>query len=231
MTFRLYTVLTGGTAFWTETQSVAVKSGQFSVVLGDVGTNLLASANFTGVTYIGVTVGTAAEMAPRQKFTSVAYALKSADSVPIGVIVMWSGAIATIPSGWALCDGTNGTPNLKDRFVVGAGNTYAVGAFAGNSTVNFNHSHSVNSHTHDGASHTHGVNLSTSQRTDNNDKSASSGSSAAWNTHIHQVTGNTAIPNESLTTTPATPGTDSQLSATQSMLPPYYALAYIMKIQ
>jgi len=36
------------------------------------------------------------------------------------VIVMWSGTIATIPTGWALCDGTNGTPDLRDKFVVGA---------------------------------------------------------------------------------------------------------------
>ena len=40
-------------------------------------------------------------------------------SVPSGVIVMWSGTLASIPSGWALCDGTNGTPNLRDRFILG----------------------------------------------------------------------------------------------------------------
>lgn len=40
---------------------------------------------------------------------------------------MWSGSIGSIPAGYYLCDGQNGTPNLKDRFVVGAGNTYAVG--------------------------------------------------------------------------------------------------------
>ena len=40
--------------------------------------------------------------------------------IPSGGIIMWSGTIATIPSGWYLCDGTNGTPNLTNRFVVGA---------------------------------------------------------------------------------------------------------------
>lgn len=40
--------------------------------------------------------------------------------IPAGVIVMWSGAIANIPAGWALCDGTNGAPDLRDRFIVGA---------------------------------------------------------------------------------------------------------------
>ena len=47
-------------------------------------------------------------------------------SVPSGGIIMWSGAIASIPAGWFLCDGANGTPDLRDRFVVGAGSTYAV---------------------------------------------------------------------------------------------------------
>jgi hypothetical protein len=41
--------------------------------------------------------------------------------VPTGTIVMWSGALANIPTGWALCDGTNGTPNLVSRFILGAG--------------------------------------------------------------------------------------------------------------
>jgi len=39
--------------------------------------------------------------------------------VPRGAIIMWAGAISTIPTGWALCDGTNGTPNLIDRFISG----------------------------------------------------------------------------------------------------------------
>ena len=46
----------------------------------------------------------------------------AAASVPTGVIALWSGSIATIPSGWALCDGTGGRPNLQGLFVVGAGN-------------------------------------------------------------------------------------------------------------
>jgi len=40
--------------------------------------------------------------------------------VPSGVIVMWSGAVADIPAGWFFCDGDNGTPDLRDRFIVGA---------------------------------------------------------------------------------------------------------------
>ena len=48
-------------------------------------------------------------------------------AVPVGCILMWSGSIGSIPSGYVICDGTNGTPNLRDRFVVGAGTSYSVG--------------------------------------------------------------------------------------------------------
>ena len=50
-------------------------------------------------------------------------------------IIMWYGNKNTIPTGWALCDGTNGTPNLLDRFIVGAGNSYQLGATGGLTTV------------------------------------------------------------------------------------------------
>lgn len=51
--------------------------------------------------------------------------------VPIGGIINWSGAIVNIPAGYQLCDGTNGTPNLKNKFIVGAGDTYAVDGTGG----------------------------------------------------------------------------------------------------
>lgn len=52
-------------------------------------------------------------------------------TVPTGGIIMWSGSIGSIPAGYVLCNGSNGTPDLRDRFVVGAGNSYAVGATGG----------------------------------------------------------------------------------------------------
>ena len=51
-----------------------------------------------------------------------------------GMILLWSGAANAIPSGFVLCDGTNSTPDLRDRFVVGAGNSYSVGATGGATT-------------------------------------------------------------------------------------------------
>lgn len=58
----------------------------------------------------------------------------AAAQIPRGIITMWSGATNAVPSGWALCDGNNGTPNLKDRFIVGAGQSYGVGNTGGNWT-------------------------------------------------------------------------------------------------
>ena len=51
--------------------------------------------------------------------------------VPKGGIIIWSGAQAAIPTGWALCNGSNGTPDLRDRFIVGAGNEYSVNQSGG----------------------------------------------------------------------------------------------------
>lgn len=60
-------------------------------------------------------------------------AIESLDSsaFPVGGIGMWDGAISNIPSGWALCNGANGTPNLRDKFIVGAGGAYNVGTSGG----------------------------------------------------------------------------------------------------
>ena len=51
--------------------------------------------------------------------------------IPSGFIGMWSGSVASIPAGWALCNGSGGTPDLRDKFMVGAGNTYSPGGTGG----------------------------------------------------------------------------------------------------
>lgn len=63
-----------------------------------------------------------------------------------GGIIIWSGAVVNIPSGYVLCDGNNGTPDLTDKFIVGAGDTYAVGANGGN--INHSHANTDTGHTH-----------------------------------------------------------------------------------
>lgn len=67
--------------------------------------------------------------------------------IPSGIILLWSGSIASIPSGWVLCNGANSTPDLRDRFVVGAGTTYAVNATGGANTVTLDAT-MIPSHTH-----------------------------------------------------------------------------------
>jgi len=55
--------------------------------------------------------------------------------LPMGVILMWGGSVVSIPTGWQLCNGSNGTPDLRDRFIVGAGTAYAPGATGGSNSV------------------------------------------------------------------------------------------------
>lgn len=64
-----------------------------------------------------------------------------------GMIVMWSGLLADIPEGWALCDGTNGTPDLLYRFVLGATSDVTIGSTGG--TDIHNHDFTSNTHRHD----------------------------------------------------------------------------------
>lgn len=63
-----------------------------------------------------------------------------------GLIAIWSGAIVDIPAGWQICDGTNGTPDLRDRFVVGAGGVFDPGDTGGSTT---------HTHTFTGSGHAH----------------------------------------------------------------------------
>lgn len=62
--------------------------------------------------------------------------------LPVGAILLWNSSIGSIPTGWALCDGNNGTPNLTDKFIIGAGSTYSIGDIGGSSTSG------VGEHTH-----------------------------------------------------------------------------------
>lgn len=66
--------------------------------------------------------------------------------LPTGIITLWYGSIASIPAGWILCNGAGGSPDLRNRFVVGAGDTYAVDAEGG--AVNHNHAFTGDGHSH-----------------------------------------------------------------------------------
>lgn len=67
--------------------------------------------------------------------------------IDLGVISMWSGSIGSIPSGWFLCDGTNGTPDLRDRFALSSGPVHGVGSTGG--SVNHTHNFTSDGHVHE----------------------------------------------------------------------------------
>ena len=94
----------------------------------------------------------------------------SAQGFVTGMIMLWSGSIASIPSGWALCDGSSGTPDLTDKFVVAAGASYTPNVIYGNlsgneitlTTANLPaHTHTFSGGTSGAGSHTHNVNNQT----------------------------------------------------------------------
>ncbi len=86
--------------------------------------------------------------------------------IPAGTIVMWSGALNAVPTGWALCNGKNNTPNLCDRFIVGAGNKYTIGASGGaeskTTSAGGAHAHAVNINSNSAGGHSHTFSVNTS---------------------------------------------------------------------
>ena len=150
----------------------------------------------------------------------------AAAPVPVGGIIMWSGSIATIPSGWSLCDGTSPTPNLQNMFIVGAGDTYAVDDSAGSAdAVVVSHTHvwsgdiSPNPHSHSGH-----VKIASG------DWRGGGSNSTPNSTSNNGITDTTSLGvNGYLGPAPNTPGPVG-VSGTNKNLPPYYSLAYIMYV-
>jgi microcystin-dependent protein len=172
-------------------------------------------------------------------------------TVPSGGIIMWSGLISAIPTGWALCDGSNATPDLRDRFIVGAGSTYSRNDTGGANSVTLtenempSHNHSMNSagnHSHTGTTdtepdHDHWVNISakstlignvatksgTSKVTRDNSTSGLFSKTEKAGAHSHSLD-ISANGNHSHTIN-NTGGDGSHENR-----PPYLALAFIMKL-
>jgi microcystin-dependent protein len=242
--------------------AVTVNSGHFSVVLGNI--TPIEPSIFKGDTYLGMKVGSANEMVPRQKLTSVPYAMTAGSGgIPKGGIIMWSGSIATIPEGWALCDGQDKTasdgiivktPDLRDRFIVGARQDSGTSArtnisgsltqVGGNDVLSGNtgnhilttaempiHTHIQTAHTHDITDPTHrhstggegGTNASTSYYANANQNVrtsyvnyAATGITINNATATNQNTGGGGAHNHPLNDI--------------SIINPYYALAFIIKL-
>jgi hypothetical protein len=240
VTFKIYETATGGSAIWQETwSSLSVSKGQFRVLLGSQAALTSAFFQQHTTTYLGITVGTNAEMLPRQRIASVPYALSAPVSpVPSGGIIMWSGAISAIPSGWAICDGANGTPDLRAKFILGAGGAYPANQTGGSVQINIAHSHTINDHTHLGVDHLHSINhqhyvarVNDGIHNGSGKGLSTGGDYSGYTGWYPQETTSSGAADRDLTTgPPSDKGMNSQLSATQSIMPPYYVLAYIMKL-
>jgi hypothetical protein len=148
--------------------------------------------------------------------------------LPYGSIIMWYGNVSSIPYGWTLCNGANGTPNLVNQFVIGAG-----ADFQGRATTSITNTATqtggtadsiVPLHTHatiepnDGAGHQHQLNYYTTST-----GNVAAGSNLAGGNSTSLASSYTLYANANITI--ASTGT----STTYANIPPYYALCYIMK--
>lgn len=124
--------------------------------------------------------------------------------VPRGAIIMWSGSLASIPSGWALCDGGNGTPDLRNRFIFGVNTGEDPGATGGSATIP-PHSHTVDIASFNSSTPSHswlGAGGFPNSMCPDYD-------------HYHSID---------------PPATATTIAGAASSLPPYYKLAFIMKL-
>ena len=149
------------------------------------------------------------------------------NTLPYGSIIMWYGTIATIPSGWALCNGSNGTPNLVNRFIIGAATdlgstatTYvtstATQTGGSKDAVVVTHSHVFTGTTL--PTHFHGSGL------------ASGGGGGSYYTANGSPEINQIFTEAVSAGTPSGTISTEGSTGTNANLPPYYALAFIMKI-
>ena len=166
------------------------------------------------------------------------FTISGVDAFPSGGIIMWSGAENAIPSGWVLCNGSNSTPDLRNRFIVGSGtgSDYSVGDTGGwTDSIVVDHTHDLNhNHTYSSSTSSDGGHSHTWQRQDvsidngyrpwpasNNDVKSTNVQTSTDGAHAHSFSGTTAAFNGASQST--------GVSGTNRNLPPYYALCYIMK--
>lgn len=148
---------------------------------------------------------------------------QAAYSVPSGGIIMWSGSVGSIPTGWFLCDGNNSTPNLTDRFIVGAGSVYTPGDSGGSAdAVVVNHTHTATSTVTD-PGHNHSYPLGEGYY------NTTVSPAIPTNTYSSRQTNTPNTGSKTTGITVATSNTATGVSGTNANLPPYYALAFIMK--
>ncbi len=213
--FAVYDSETGGSILW-ESQvinNVRVSSGIFSASFSPQLTDKQWEQNL----YLQVTIDDK-RLSPREKLTYVPKSIYACNGVPTGAILIWSGSVNNIPDGWALCDGTNGTPDLRDRFVLGAGLSYSVNSIGGEKE----HTLTIA----EMPSHSHGI--QDYYYIENSVGAALSGyinlSSNYWGS-AHTDGNNNKLYYYSHTTENSGTGKE------HNNMPPYYSLCYIMRIK
>ena len=154
---------------------------------------------------------------------------------------MWSGSSSNIPSGWLLCNGSNGTPDLRDRFIVGAGNSYPVGNTGGSASVTLT-TDQMPSHSHGNSFAINLSNLSCSSAGAHTHKlyglgnrGGSVGGSHAqlryYDEDIVENTSSAGAHTHTISGSGSLSGSISNTGGSQAHenRPPYYALCFIMK--
>lgn len=116
--------------------------------------------------------------------------------IPVGGIIMWSGNSGNIPENWALCNGGSGTPDLRDRFIVGSGTTYATGDTGGSTTKDISHTHGPGTLNTDNDTHDHLVNAGTTANESAHTHTEGTLDTANESSHTH-TDGSLATGNES----------------------------------
>jgi hypothetical protein len=204
-------------ALSTGNPSKVIKGTEIDAEFTAIASAVASKADSNSPTFTGTPLApTASAGTSTTQIASTAFVTTAvAAAFPSGGIIIWSGSSASIPSGWVLCNGSNSTPDLRDKFVVGAGSTYAVGATGGSANaIVVSHTHTATV-TDPGHLHTYLENTSSEYigtgvlRTDVfNDQSRNTGTSTTGITVANSTEGS---------------------SGTNANLPPYYALCYIMK--
>jgi len=160
-----------------------VKGAEIDTELNAVANAIASKADINSPNLTGTPTAPTANLGSNttQLATTAFVAAGLSALIPTGVITLWSGSIISIPSGWVLCNGSNGTPNLQDRFVVGAGSTYAVNAIGGANTVTLDAT-MIPAHTH-----TVSASGTTSAVSNDHSHTFSGTTSGQSNTHSHGV--------------------------------------------
>jgi len=203
-----------------------VKGTEIDVELTAIASAIASKSDSNNPTFTGTPLAPTASAGTNntQVATTAFVTTAVAASFPTGGIILWSGSVASIPSGWALCNGSNGTPDLRNRFVVGAGSTYAVNATGGSADA------IVVSHTHTATSSS---SVTDPGHAHNVDGAYGGGGNPGGSLNVDNPSGKnraTTTATTGITVATSTTVASAGSSGTNANLPPYYALAYIMKL-